>query len=96
MARRVPVAALLPVADTTAFPFLISVMWTYDGKRNEGMPDDGTLSMMDRVEDETLVRKDGSIVIVVSLPICPAGRSTTVPGAQEAPTPLVARACETR
>jgi hypothetical protein len=41
----------VPVADTTAFPFLISIMWNYDGKRNEGMPDDGTLAMMDRVED---------------------------------------------
>jgi len=41
----------IPVGDTTAFPFLISILWTYDGKRNEGMPDDGTLAMMDRVED---------------------------------------------
>ena len=41
----------LPVKQTTDFPFLISIMWTYDGKRNEGMPDDGTLAMMDRVED---------------------------------------------
>jgi hypothetical protein len=41
----------IPVADTTAFPFLISILWTYDGKRNEGMPDDSTLAMMDRVED---------------------------------------------
>jgi hypothetical protein len=41
----------IPVADTNAFPFLISIMWIYDGKRNEGMPDDGTLAMMDRVED---------------------------------------------
>ena len=43
--------AKIPVADTTAFPYLISIIWTYDGKRNEGMPDDGTLAMMDRVED---------------------------------------------
>ncbi len=27
----------IPVGDTTAFPFLISILWTYDGKRNEGM-----------------------------------------------------------
>ena len=41
----------IPVADTAAFPFLISILWIYDGKQNEGMPDDGTLAMMDRVED---------------------------------------------
>jgi hypothetical protein len=43
--------AEVPVADTTTFPYLISILWTYDGKKNEGMPDDGTLAMMDRVED---------------------------------------------
>lgn len=41
----------IPVKQTTDFPYLISVLWIYDGDRNGGMPDDGTLVMMDRVED---------------------------------------------
>src|SRR2546428_13423505 len=41
----------LPVKETTRFPFLISILWIYDGSKNGGMPDDRTLAMMDRVED---------------------------------------------
>jgi hypothetical protein len=41
----------IPVKETNDFPYLISILWIYDGKRNGGMPDDGTLAMMDRVED---------------------------------------------
>jgi len=41
----------LPVKKTADFPYLISILWTYDGSKNGGMPDDRTLAMMDRVED---------------------------------------------
>jgi hypothetical protein len=41
----------LPVKDTAQFPYLISVLWQYDGSKNGGMPDDQTLAQMDRVED---------------------------------------------
>ncbi|PYQ47170.1 MAG: hypothetical protein DMF59_19620 [Acidobacteria bacterium] len=41
----------LPVKETARFPFLISILWIYDGSKNGGMPDDRTLAMMDRVED---------------------------------------------
>jgi len=41
----------IPVRDTNEFPFLISILWIFDGDRNGGMPDDKTLAMMDRVED---------------------------------------------
>jgi len=41
----------LPVKETARFPFLISILWIYDGSKNGGMPDDRTIAMMDRVED---------------------------------------------
>src|SRR2546430_8858362 len=41
----------LPVKNTEQFPYLISILWLYDGKRQRGMPDDETLAQMDRVED---------------------------------------------
>ena len=40
-----------PVKETARFPFLISILWIYDGSKNGGMPDDRTIAMMDRVED---------------------------------------------
>ena|SRR5438094_6333980 len=41
----------VPVKDTTRFPYLISILWNYDGNKEGGMPDDATLAEMDRVED---------------------------------------------
>ncbi len=40
-----------PVKDTARFPYLVSILWQYDGSRNGGMPDDQTLGQMNRVED---------------------------------------------
>ena len=55
----------LPVKETARFPFLISILWIYDGSKNGGMPDDRTLAMMDRVEDSLgfieIIRSDVSI-----------------------------------
>jgi hypothetical protein len=41
----------LPVKDTANFPYLVSILWHYDGTRNGGMPDDRTLAQMNRIED---------------------------------------------
>jgi hypothetical protein len=41
----------LPLQNTADYPFLISIVWPYDGSRNGGMPDDRTLALMDRLED---------------------------------------------
>src|SRR5438270_10907530 len=41
----------LPVKNSEQFPYLISILWVYDRKRQSGMPDDETLAQMDRVED---------------------------------------------
>ncbi|HEX9492619.1 MAG TPA: DUF695 domain-containing protein [Thermoanaerobaculia bacterium] len=40
-----------PVKDTAQFPYLVSILWHYDGARNGGMPDEPTLAQMNRVED---------------------------------------------
>jgi hypothetical protein len=41
----------LPVKDTTKFPYLVSILWQYDGSQNGGMPDEMTLAHINRVED---------------------------------------------
>jgi hypothetical protein len=40
-----------PVKDTAQFPFLISILWIYDGDAHAGMPDNDVLGEMERFED---------------------------------------------
>lgn len=43
-----------PISDLTRFPYLISVLWQYQGDATGGMPDDDTLANMDDMEDAVL------------------------------------------
>src|SRR5882672_3374519 len=41
----------LPVKDTAQCPFLVSMLWIYDGEATTGMPDNEVLGQMERFED---------------------------------------------
>ncbi len=58
----------VPVKDTAEFPYLISILWRYDGAQNEGMPDDLTLAQMNRVEDALdAIDKSGEAFLMVAV-----------------------------
>jgi len=40
-----------PVKETAQFPFLVSILWIYDGDATTGMPDNQVLGEMERFED---------------------------------------------
>ncbi|HEY8132536.1 MAG TPA: DUF695 domain-containing protein [Thermoanaerobaculia bacterium] len=40
-----------PVKDTTQFPFLVSILWIYEGDADTGMPGNEVLREMERFED---------------------------------------------
>jgi hypothetical protein len=48
-----------PVKDTAELPFLVSILWIYDGDATTGMPDNQVLGEMERFED-ALDSIDGS------------------------------------
>ena len=58
----------IPVKDPAGFPYVLSIVWEYDGDQNLGMPADETLAQMERLEDslDSIDDRDALLMVVVT------------------------------